>query len=172
MGRTLFHPVTEGPKWSVAGSTLSEVLLSIASCVILGAVFIAAIASYRDSLEKARNATAMADVRTLDREIGAYFLATGKLPNTLAELGRDRLTDPWGNTYEYLNISVNGNRGQGGEQGSQPRRERFLVPLNSNYDLYSKGKDGKSLPPLTAEQSWDDIVRANDGGYVGLVSDF
>ena len=48
------------------------------------------------------------------------------------------------------------------------RKDRFLVPINSCYDLYSMGKDGQSVPPLTAKASWDDIVRANDGAFVGL----
>lgn len=30
----------------------------------------------------------------------------------------------------------------------QLRKERFLVPLNSNYDLYSNSKDGASKAPL------------------------
>jgi len=34
------------------------------------------------------------------------------------------------------------------------------------------GKDGKSTAPLTAKISQDDIVRANNGGYVGLVSNY
>ena len=54
----------------------------------------------------------------------------------------------------------------------QARKDRFLVPLNSDYDLYSAGKDGKSRPPLSAQMSQDDIVRANDGAYIGLASQY
>jgi general secretion pathway protein G len=42
-----------------------------------------------------------------------------------------------------------------------------VVPINTDYDLYSMGKDGKSQPPLTAKDSRDDIIRANDGAYIG-----
>ena len=52
------------------------------------------------------------------------------------------------------------------------RKDRFLVPLNKEYDLYSMGKDGKSQPPLTAKESYDDIVRANNGIYIGQASQF
>ena len=52
------------------------------------------------------------------------------------------------------------------------RKDRFLVPVNSDYDLYSKGQDRKSSTPFTAKASQDDIVRANDGAYVGLASEF
>jgi general secretion pathway protein G len=34
------------------------------------------------------------------------------------------------------------------------------------------GKDGKSAGPLTAKQSRDDVLRANDGRFVGLASDY
>jgi len=47
-----------------------------------------------------------------------------------------------------------------------------MVPVNSDYDLYSMGSDGKSRPPFTARASLDDIVRASNGGYVGPVADF
>jgi general secretion pathway protein G len=46
------------------------------------------------------------------------------------------------------------------------------VPVNSTFDLYSLGPDGKSSPPFTAAPSQDDIVRANDGGFIGLASDY
>jgi len=41
-----------------------------------------------------------------------------------------------------------------------------LVELN----LAEIGKDGKSVAPLTANPSRDDIIRANDGAFVGAVS--
>ena len=52
------------------------------------------------------------------------------------------------------------------------RRDRFLKPLNSDYDLYSVGKDGESKRNLDARKSWDDVIRAVNGLYVGLASEF
>lgn len=46
--------------------------------------------------------------------------------------------------------------------------DRSLHPLNSDFDLYSMGKDGNTAKPITAKISQDDIIRANDGGFVGL----
>ena len=43
-------------------------------------------------------------------------------------------------------------------------------PLNTDYDLYSMGKDGMSAPALTDDVSKDDIIRADDGVYTGLAS--
>jgi len=54
----------------------------------------------------------------------------------------------------------------------QARKDRFLVPLNDDYDLYSMGQDGVSAPPITAKPSQDDILRASDGSYLGLASQF
>ena len=44
--------------------------------------------------------------------------------------------------------------------------------MNSDYDLYSMGPDGESLPPFTASTSRDDLVRASNGGYIGPVIEF
>jgi general secretion pathway protein G len=54
----------------------------------------------------------------------------------------------------------------------KPRKDHQLHPINCDYDLYSMGKDGKTTAPLTAKISQDDIIRANNGGYVGLVSNY
>ncbi len=45
-----------------------------------------------------------------------------------------------------------------------------MVPINSDYDLYSKGPDGASQGPLTAKASRDDIIRANNGRFIGPVA--
>lgn len=52
------------------------------------------------------------------------------------------------------------------------RKDRNLIPLNSDFDLFSKGKDGQSLPPITAPVSQDDVLRANNGGFVNLASKY
>ena len=57
------------------------------------------------------------------------------------------------------------------EKGNQ-RKDHNLVPINSDFDLYSMGKDGASAPPLTAASSQDDIIRANNGEYYGYGKDY
>ena len=47
-----------------------------------------------------------------------------------------------------------------------------MVPINTDFDLYSKGPDGKSATALTAKISQDDIIRANDGQYIGRASEY
>lgn len=75
------------------------------------------------------------------------------------------LRDPWGNPYRYTNIANTKSKGK-------LRKDKSLVPLNTDYDLYSMGADGASQPPLTAKASRDDIVRANNGDFVGLATDY
>ncbi|HNK13786.1 MAG TPA: hypothetical protein PLZ20_04450, partial [Nitrospira sp.] len=62
--------------------------------------------------------------------------------------------------------------GSGNASKGKPRKDRFLHPINSDYDLYSMGKDGESVEPLTAKKSHDDVIRANDGSFVGLAVEF
>jgi general secretion pathway protein G len=60
----------------------------------------------------------------------------------------------------------------GGSYLGAARKDHFLVPLNSDYDLYSVGKDGDSRPPLSAPVSADDVIRASDGAYIGLAANY
>lgn len=51
------------------------------------------------------------------------------------------------------------------------RKDKSLYPLNTDYDLYSMGPDGKSQTPLTAKASRNDIVRAKNGAFIGWAAD-
>jgi general secretion pathway protein G len=89
-------------------------------------------------------------------------------PDSLADVGYDNLRDPWGNPYKYLKIIDNADPGVNGKR----RKDHSLVPVNSDYDLYSMGPDGDSKAPFTARASRDDIVRASNGAFIGPVSEF
>lgn len=54
----------------------------------------------------------------------------------------------------------------------QARKDHNLVPINSDFDLFSSGPDGKSVPALTGGPSRDDIVRGSDGAYFGPAKDY
>ena len=71
------------------------------------------------------------------------------------------------------NGNPNGNASGGSQSGSGGgRKDRFGVSLNSDFDLYSMGKDRSSAASLSTPPSHDDILRANDGDFVGVASDF
>jgi len=142
--------------------TLLELLIVQAIMITIAAMGLPAFA---DALEVAYVGRAIGDIRTLQTEITRYEVQLGKLPDLLQEVGVTDMLDPWGNPYQYLNFD--NVQGQG-----QKKKDKFLVPLNSTYDLYSMGKDGNTSTALTANASQDDIVRANDGAYVGLGSQY
>jgi len=143
------------------GWTLVEMILAVA---ILGTLLAIVRPSVHQYVEKARVAKAIADIQAIQSDLAGPELLDGQLPATLAEIGWGGLLDPWGEPYQYLNYEV-------GDKNQQ-RKDRFLKPINSSYDLYSKGEDGETQKQLTAPVSLDDIVRANDGGFIGLASTF
>ena len=55
---------------------------------------------------------------------------------------------------------------------AQARKDRFLVPINSDFDLYSMGADGETKATLQNKVSRDDIIRASDGGFYGIAENF
>jgi general secretion pathway protein G len=44
--------------------------------------------------------------------------------------------------------------------------------LNSDFDLYSVGRDGLTAASLLNSKSRDDVVRARDGSFVGTAQEF
>jgi len=144
------------------GFSLVELLIIVMMIATLVAI---AVPIYARALDQARMAHAIAEIHTLFKEILLYDTRHGTLPNTLADLDREELIDPWGHPYQYLNFASIKGKGK-------MRKDHFLVPLNSRYDLYSMGPDGDSQPPLTAKASRDDIILANDGGFVGPASEY
>ncbi len=145
------------------GFTLIELVLVVALAALLSLV---ALPTYTAYVNDAKIKTAIADIYKIEMEIERYKFSSGdRPPNSLIDVNMDSLLDPWGNPYQFLNHALVKGKGE-------LRKDKNLVPLNSDYDLYSKGKDGLSTPPLTAKQSHDDIVRANNGSYVGLASEY
>ncbi len=221
--------------WGAAGGfTLIEVMIAVAIAGILTSL---AIPTYTDFLYKARIAKAVAELHGLAKEVQGFTLTTQQYPDTLAQIGRSTLLDPWGHPYQYYRIncgpatighldqpdrpghgsdkqivpvtgptpapfhgerilltvgttqpqrliqlvagSGGGSNARGSGGGGSPcggvggaRKDRFLVPINSDFDLYSMGRDGQTAAPLTANKSHDDILRASDGGFYGLAANF
>jgi len=153
---------SRGRKCRERGFSLIELIIVVAILLTIAAI---AVPSLLAAVYAARVARAVGDIRAIEDDLTLYQVGNGQLPDTLAQAGDGALLDPWGNLYQYLNhATMKGN--------GQARKDRFLVPLNDDYDLYSMGKDGSSVPPITAKSSQDDIIRAGSGSYIGLASQF
>jgi general secretion pathway protein G len=147
------------------GITLVELLVVLAMAVALTAI---AVPIYQNYMDDVRLANVIKDVALISVHLERHRTENrGQLPETLAETPAGMLRDPWGNPYQYLNIETATGPGLG-----NVRKDKNLVPLNTDFDLYSMGEDGASKSPLTAAESHDDIIRANNGGYVGRASEY
>jgi general secretion pathway protein G len=211
------------------GFTLIELMLAVS---IVGVLASLAVPNYLDFVEKARVAKTISELHGLTKEIKGFALGAEQYPNSLADIGRSTMLDPWGTPYQYFKINCgtitdigslarlklrkkhspqvipaadspftysnghisfavdNGNhqdllhfvQGAGGGNGGGggppcggvggARKDRFLVPINSDFDIYSMGKDKDTVAPLNPPKSHDDIIRASDGGFYGLAKNF
>lgn len=132
--------------------------------VIIGTLATMVAPSLQRARERAEVAAAVSNIRIIEAELAIYVEVNFAPPVSLAAIDRAVLLDPWGSPFVY--------RVSTGSGGGGARKDKFLVPLNTDYDLYSRGQDGESAGPLTASESKDDVIRALDGRYVGLASDF
>jgi general secretion pathway protein G len=151
-----------GAASAAPGFSLVEVLITAALIMTVAAI---AVPMYFQALQRARVVRSIGDITTIALEISAFRVANNGYPASLAQLGTVHLTDPWGRPYQYLRIV-------GLKDRSGLRTDKHLNPINSDYDLYSFGKNGESASPLNNQKSLDDIVRATDGAFIGLAADF
>jgi general secretion pathway protein G len=145
--------------------TLVELLIAIA---VLGTLSAIAVPTYNNYIDEARSSSAVADIRAIEGGILRFQVERGRPPDTLAEAGLPTKLDPWGNPYKYTRIAGLPKN----EQDAKCRWNKFEKPLNEDFDLYSMGKDGETKPKITHKDSYDDIIRANGGAYVGLASEY
>jgi general secretion pathway protein G len=141
--------------------TLMELMTAVVIAGLLAAV---GIPSYTAFANRAKVAVAIADIGAISGMLYRWQLATRDFPETLANAGLDGRIDPWGNPYEYLKIDT--------AKTGQVRRDRNLRPINTDFDLYSRGPDGQTQTQLQGAKAQDDIVRANNGQFIGPASDY
>lgn len=176
------------PDYKCWGFTIIELLVVVA---IIGTLSAIAVPAYFGQVSKAKMVRVIVEIRQISKTIDVYKIDNNAPPLSLADVSYENLRDAWGNLYQYLNIEIlqdkdkkdkgkkgedkedkekKGEKDKGNMGKGKMRKNRFLVPINSDYDLYSMGPDGRSVSPLTAKASRDDIIRANNGTYIGLAS--
>lgn len=52
------------------------------------------------------------------------------------------------------------------------RRDRYMFPLNTDYDLFSLGPNAQTTVSLGESLGQDDVIRANNGGFFGTASEY
>ena len=142
------------------GFTLIEIMIVIA---IIGTLSAIAVPNYLKYKNNAKIVVAITDIRLIEKQISLLLVDNPQLPNNLNIVPNIPTNDPWGNPYQYLLI----------DGGKPPglRRNMSDNPVNTDYDIYSMGADGQSKPQFKFKTSQDDVVRAYEGSYVGLVSE-
>ena len=131
---------------------------------IVAILAIIANAGYSAIFDDLKIKKAIGDIYEIELLIERYNSQYNSLPNNLTDVDAPT-EDPWGQPYAYLPFTPSTPNGP-------KRKSHGTVPLNSDYDLYSIGPDGTTATPLTSTHSKDDIVRAGNGGFVGLGADY
>jgi len=147
---------SRSPQWlDKRGFTLLEILVVLTILLALSMLGLSTLTEFKTRARVNRAAT---EIRFLEREINAHALETGNLPGSLADLDID-LLDPWGRAYVYHPYDAGNMRERGGE-------------LNNDYDLYSLGLDGEFDQSILQPKGKDDVIRVNEGRWVGLAEKF
>lgn len=148
---------------SIRGFTLIELLSVIATLGVLAGL---GTPKMLVAVNRAKVVRAIMDIKAIQADLDAMEATNQPLPNALSEIGRGSVMDPWGQPYQYMKYPP----GPGVPNGA--RRDKLFKPVNSTYDLYSVGPDGQTHRLLDKAESLDDVVRALDGGYIGVASRF
>lgn len=153
------RPRLDGPRQR--GFTAIELVMVVALVGVLASI---ALPLYQESRERARQVQAANDINAIAGLLKTYEIDRRTLPETLDQIGQGGKLDPWGRPYVYYNVETNGRGGA--------RKDRRLNPLNTDFDLYSLGRDGLSQRQVSQRDSLDDMIRANNGRYVGLAKNY
>ena len=146
------------------GFTLLELML----VVTVGAILVmVGTPAYQGYAMRGKIARAIADMTRIDAAIERFRINNDFPPTSLSEVINPVPKDPWGRDFHYLALIPKTK----GSQGAC-RKDHKLNPLNTDYDLFSAGADGQYKTQITHKLSQDDIVRANDGAFVGIGADY
>ena len=132
--------------------------------LLIGILTALAMPYYGNWRNRVNTVQATSDIIGNEAIVEIYVVANKTLPSSWADIPAARTIDPWGRPYVYYNIEANGKGGA--------RKDHALNPLNTDYDMYSVGPDGVSKAQITQTDSLDDVIRASNGGYVGIASGF
>jgi general secretion pathway protein G len=150
-------------KGNSRGFTLIELLVALTIVAILASIAMNSFSAFQNNAKTVR---CVAEIREFERIANDHAIEKGAYPADYAELatyvGRE-LVDPWGQRYVYLRYE---------NDDAAMRYFALGVPLNTDFDLYSKGLNTISDLFVQDPISADDIFRARNGGFVGVPSSY
>src|SRR3954464_13511199 len=115
------------------GIALMELVCAIGVVAVVASVSVTGVNAYEN---RARAARAIGDIGTLSVQLYRWQSNTRKFPETLAEAGLGGFIDPWGNPYQYVNVRT--------AKPGDVRRDRNRTQINTDFDIYSMGPDGRT----------------------------
>ena len=74
-------------------------------------------------LENVKVARVISEIRAIEKSVFASAAENQSYPASLNVINMDSWEDPWGNSYEYVNI----------DSGGAPRQDFFTFPLNKSF---------------------------------------
>lgn len=167
------------------GFTLIELMAAMGIVFVLASM---AVVSFKGMREKARVALAIADIKNMYSAILYFEQDNERYPSTLDELVpgyyKKIPVDPWGSPYQFLNFSApppkkennekseNSNKNKNESNMGQRRKDGPIVPINTQFDLYSIGPNKKTSPSIRSSTGRDDVILANDGAFIGVAADY
>lgn len=154
-------PLSSHPPLRARGWTLVESMLALGVMATLAAIAMPLYTDYRDAMRASHSAK---EIGVMSAAIEHYWQDHRAYPDTLADVGFGGRNDPWGRGYRFYNIDRNGRGGA--------RKDKALNPINTDFDLYSVGADGKTKGQISNRDSEDDVIRANNGRFIGLARQF
>jgi general secretion pathway protein G len=152
-----------GPSWR--DQRAFSLIETLVVCALISTLASIAAGIYVSALHVARVTRAIGDLRAIALDVQQFHLDHQRYPTTLTEARPIVPNDPWGRPYIYTDLSQKGSRGRA-------RKDGRLNPINSDFDIYSMGADGRTATPLGTPMSKDDVIRARDGAFLGLASEF
>ncbi|MEJ2632674.1 MAG: prepilin-type N-terminal cleavage/methylation domain-containing protein [Acidihalobacter sp.] len=146
------------------GFTLIELVIALVVAAALAAIAVPAYQQHREHLKVNQ---AKMTISMLAADLTRYYRTHNTYPATLAGLGIFIPLDPWGNVYNYVPIDV-----RNPPKVGKILKDKSMHPVNSDFDLYSMGEDGKTTTQLASYNSQDDVIRAGNGSYIGPASGY
>ena len=121
-----------GRSRATRGSSRGFTILELMTVMtVIGALAAFGFPRLQEFLYRAKVARAIGDIVAIERDIDGQ----DSLPADLGKINRAGLLDPWGQPYLCFPFPP-------GPPPGGARLDKFAVPVNEKYDLYSLGFDG------------------------------